>query len=329
MEIPQPRLQSVFTLTPQSFSQKALEVFHYQSAHCLVYKNFLRALDIHSHTVKELHHIPFLPVELFKSQKIVSGTQNTEFYFESSGTTDERKSKHFVSDLSVYDMSIKVCFEKFYGNISDYCFVALLPSYLERNNASLVYMCNFLMQQSGHKHNGFYLHEYEKLHSVLLQNEEEKQKTIFIGVSFALLDFAESYGRPLQHTLIMETGGMKGRREEITRKELHDELRKAFSVSHIHSEYGMTELLSQAYARHDGYFSAPPWMQVLIRDVEDPLEILPAGKTGCINIVDLANLHTCSFLATQDLGKCYTDGTFEVLGRYDASDVRGCNLMVD
>lgn len=329
MEIPQPLLHSVFNLTPQTFSQKALEVFHYQSTHCVVYKNFLQALDIHPHSVKEMHHIPFLPVELFKTQKILTGTEVTDFYFESSGTTDEMKSKHFVPDLSFYDMSIKVCFEKFYGKISDYCFVALLPSYLERKNASLVYMCNFLMQQSGHKHNGFYLHEYEKLRSVLQQNEDEKQKTIFIGVSFALLDFAEAYGLPLQHTLIMETGGMKGRREEITRKELHDVLQKAFSVSHIHSEYGMTELLSQAYARHNGVFFTPPWMQVVIRDAEDPLHILPEDKTGCINIIDLANYHSCSFIATQDLGKRKRDGSFEVLGRYDASDVRGCNLMVE
>ncbi|MFN0275474.1 MAG: acyl transferase [Chitinophagales bacterium] len=321
--------ERVFQVTPETFTGAAFDAFRLQAEHCPVYNNFLQALDIHPDRVQSLSQLPFLPVELFKTKKILTGNANTDFYFESSGTTSEIKSKHFVHDLTLYNKSIKTGFEFFFGDISDFCFLVLLPSYLERNNASLVYMCEFLMQRSQHKNNGFYLYEYDKLISVLQENESKNTNTILIGVSFALLDLAEKFSLPLKNTIVMETGGMKGRREEITRRELHDILKKSFSVDTILSEYGMTELLSQAYAKQDGIFFTPPWMKILIRDPEDPFTILPAGKTGCINIIDLANIYSCCFIATQDLGKLNHDGSFEVLGRYDTGDIRGCNLMVE
>jgi hypothetical protein len=320
--------KKILSASSETFAVLALAMFHYQARHNQVYKNFLQAINFSPATVHDFRQIPFLPIELFKTQKVLSDEAETGFYFESSGTTHQVRSKHFVSDIELYKQSAASGFSHFYGTPTAYCFIALLPSYLERQHTSLVFMCNHLMSLSGHCNNGFYLDDFETLNTVLYENEKRKIKTILIGVTYALLDFAEQYPMPLQTTMIMETGGMKGRREEITREELHERLKKAFQCEAIHSEYGMTELLSQAYAKKNGIFFTPPWMQVLIRDPEDPFTLLSSSKTGCINIIDLANLYSCSFIATQDLGKRYADGSFEVLGRYDNSEIRGCNLLV-
>ena len=250
-----------------------------------------------------------------------------EIIFTSSGTTGSVASKHYVTDLNLYEQSYLKGFESSYGPIDAYCVLALLPSYLERDGSSLIYMVNDLIDKSKHPYSGFFLSDLPKLESVLRELETQKQKTLLIGVSFALLDFAETFKLELEHTIVMETGGMKGRRKELIRKELHEQLKRGFCLQHIHSEYGMTELLSQAYSLGDSLFECPPWMKILVRDTEDPLSLLPKGKTGGINVIDLANVNSCSFIATQDLGKLYESGKFEVLGRFDHSDIRGCNLM--
>ncbi|MBC8048246.1 MAG: acyl transferase, partial [Fimbriimonadaceae bacterium] len=252
MDLVQDLQKKIFSVSPPTFSALALEVFRYQVEHNILYKRFLQALDINPADITTLEKIPFLPVELFKTHKILTGTMFTDFYFESSGTTDQQKSKHYISDLALYEESIKKCFELFYGDIKDYCFLALLPSYFERKNASLIYMCDKLMKWSAHKNNGFYLNNFYKLTAILKENIRNNQKTILIGVSFALLDFAEKYNMNLNEIIIMETGGMKGRRTELTREELHRELKRSFNTDTIHSEYGMTELLSQAYSKDNG-----------------------------------------------------------------------------
>ena len=321
--------KELFSVTPETFADKALELFRYQAVENVVYKEFLQYLDISPISITRLEDIPFLPIELFKTKKIITGKGNTDFYFESSGTTSTINSRHYVSDKELYKESINRSFSLFFGDIKQYNILALLPSYLDRPNASLVYMCRELMNESGHPQNGFYLDDLESLQKIILSNEKQNIPTILIGVTFALLDLAEKFPMPLSKTIIMETGGMKGRREEITRAELHKILNAAFLTKNIYSEYGMTELLSQAYSKGDSVFYTPSWMKILIRDTEDPFTILPQEKTGCINIIDLANIHSCSFIATQDLGKTQANGSFEVLGRFDNSDVRGCNLMIE
>ncbi|MBT8188023.1 MAG: acyl transferase, partial [Croceitalea sp.] len=300
---------------------------HFQYIKNPVYREFCNRLKIDTAAVKDVNQIPYLPIEFFKTKRVVSGQNSPQAVFSSSGTTGSTSSKHYVADSKLYEMSFRKTFELFYGSITDYCVLALLPSYLERSGSSLIYMVNDLIFKSKHPDSGFYLDNLVALKSKIEQQEKRGQKTLLIGVSFALLDFIESFDLSLWHTIVMETGGMKGRRKELIRNELHQLLKKAFGTKTIHSEYGMTELLSQAYSQGEGIFECPPWMRVSTRDTEDPLSRQEFGKTGGINVIDLANVYSCAFIATQDLGKVYTDGSFEVLGRFDHSDIRGCNLM--
>lgn len=320
--------QRVFSIaSTKEFEALALEVFSYQFENNSVYQTYCKHLGKSSNNVDSLAAIPFLPIQFFKSHKVVSNTKLPQVIFESSGTTKTLTSKHYVTDLEVYQKSFIQAFELFYGPIDSYCILALLPSYLERDGSSLVYMVNDLVKQSKHPSSGFYLYDLGQLKQKLHELETSETKTLLIGVSFALLDLAKDFQMNLKHTTIMETGGMKGRRKELIRAELHQILRKGLGVENIHSEYGMTELLSQAYSKGNGVFNCPPWMKIVTRDTEDPLTLQSFGKTGGLNIIDLANINSCSFIATQDLGKCYSDGSFEVIGRFDHSDVRGCNLM--
>jgi phenylacetate-coenzyme A ligase PaaK-like adenylate-forming protein len=315
--------------TDEQFRELALDIFRFQSAENPVYKSYLDLLGVNPGSVETLEGIPFLPVELFKGHRVVTGDCDHEVIFESSGTTGDDSSKHYICDLPLYRRSLTSTFKLFYGDPAGYCILALLPSYLERKHSSLVYMAHELISLSGHSGSGFYLNEYKGLIRQLEILENESQPTLLLGVSFALLDLAENSPLELKNTIVMETGGMKGRREELTREELHERLCLGFKVGAIHSEYGMTELLSQAYSKKDGIFQAPPWMKVLIRDPYDPLSMMTANRSGGINIIDLANLYSCSFIATQDIGKITPDGGFEVLGRFDNSDIRGCNLMLE
>lgn len=312
------------------FERSALEVFRFQYYENEVYQTFVNALKIDPKKVSRITDIPFLPIQFFKSHIIKTSEFVPEVIFESSGTTQTINSRHFIKDISIYKKSFLKAFELFYGNPSEWCIIGLLPSYLERNNSSLVVMADELIRQSNHADSGFYLYEQDKLHATLQRLEQQQQKTLLIGVTFALLDFAETHPMPLQHTIIMETGGMKGRRQELTRDEVQQVLKKAFHTNQIHSEYGMTELLSQAYSKEDGIFYCPPWMKVLIRDEEDPMNVnIPEQTvlTGTVNIIDLANIYSCSFIATEDAGRLYPDGSFEILGRIDNSDIRGCSLL--
>ena len=311
--------------TKSSFETVALEVFRFQAKNNNVYKTYLKFLNISPNNVKNLEQIPFLPIEFFKHQNVVCKSNNIDAVFTSSGTGGSQ-SKHIVNDLGIYEKSFTSGFEHFYGNIKDYTILALLPSYIERSGSSLIYMCEKLIKHSEKKENGFYLNEHQELSDLLLELERQNRKTLLIGVSFALLDFVEKHPVKLQNTIVMETGGMKGKREEMVREQLHSILCKHFNVPKIHSEYGMTELLSQAYSKSDGVFCCPPWMRVSCRDTKDPLS--NNKKSGGINIIDLANVNSCSFIASQDLGKINENNTFEILGRFDASDIRGCNLMV-
>ena len=320
---------SIFNIQSEAdFKATALEVFKFQFEHNAVYRSFCDLLYKHPSDVRSLEQIPFLPIEFFKTHSIISTNKPTEATFTSSGTTGSIVSKHHVVDLDVYKQSFRTGFESFYGTIENYTVLALLPSYLEREGSSLVYMANDMILQSKQPESGFYLHDLEALKNTLISLEAKGQKTLLIGVSYALLDLIEAYSFELKHTLVMETGGMKGQRKELVKSELHALLKQGFGVDTIHSEYGMTELLSQAYSKGGGVFETPPWMKVLTRDPEDALSIQPNGKSGGINIIDLANINSCAFIATQDLGKIKSDGTFEILGRFDQSDIRGCNLMV-
>jgi len=314
--------------TAGNFLTQALRIFKFQYDNNSVYQSFCSYLNVDPNTVHTLEQIPFLPIEFFKSKDVLSTTDTPEITFTSSGTAGNETSKHFVTDLSLYEQSYLKAFKHFYGDIKDYCVLALLPSYLERTGSSLIYMADDLIKKSNHPESGFFLNEYEQLHQLLLELQKTDTKILIIGVSFALLEFTEQYQMSLQNTIIMETGGMKGRRKEIVRQELHGLLSKGFGVQNIHSEYGMTELLSQAYSKGNGVFYCPFWMKILVRDTEDPLNYLINDKTGGINVIDLANINSCSFIATQDLGKINHDGTFEIIGRFDNSDIRGCNLMV-
>ncbi|WP_405575188.1 acyl transferase [Winogradskyella sp. Asnod2-B02-A] len=309
------------------FEALALEVFKFQFKNNKVYRSFCDLLYKHPSDIKSINEIPFLPIQFFKSHNVLSTSLPFEKTFTSSGTTGSVTSKHLVSDLKLYEESYLNAFKHFYGHIEDYVVLALLPSYLERDGSSLIYMVNDLIDKSKQAQSGFYLNNLEELAETIKTLEAQEQKTLLIGVSFALLDLVETYQLNLKHTTIMETGGMKGRRKEIIRQELHQILQKGFGVNQIHSEYGMTELLSQAYSKGNGIFECPPWMKIVTRDTEDALTIQQPNKTGGINVIDLANLNSCSFIATQDLGKVYDNGEFEIIGRFDNSDIRGCNLM--
>ena len=319
----------IFAISNQKqFEKIALKVFRYQYENNIVYREFCELLNTDSHKVKSLEQIPFLPIQFFKSHDVVSNTNAIEETFTSSGTTGTITSKHLVTDASIYEESYRKGFSQFYGNIEDYVVLALLPSYLEREGSSLIYMVEDLIQLSNHSESGFYLHNHDELIKKLIELDHSGQNVILIGVTYALLDLIEKQQFQLQNTIIMETGGMKGKRKEMIREELHQQLCDGFGVSVIHSEYGMTELLSQAYSLGEGVFECPSWIQILIRDTEDALTYIPQGKTGGINVIDLANINSCSFIATQDLGKKNPNNSFEVLGRFDNSDIRGCNLMV-
>ena len=321
-------IQKIFSISNQTeFEARALEVFQFQYHQNPVYYEYCKHLEKSPSNVFSSKEIPFLPITFFKTHTITSSQIKPQIVFESSGTTGSRPSKHYVSDTSIYLESFRKGFTHFYGSVEDFCILALLPSYLEREGSSLVYMISDFVSTSKHPSSGFYLYDLEKLQEKLLQLEKEETKTLLIGVSFALLDLAEQFPMDLKHTIVMETGGMKGRRKELIREELHGILKNAFGTQNIQSEYGMTDLLSQGYSKGHGLFKTPPWMKISTRDTEDPLAIQSHGKSGGINIIDLANIHSCSFIATQDLGKTYADGTFEILGRFDQSDIRGCNLM--
>lgn len=311
-----------------AFELTALKVFKHQYHNNGVYRSYCDLLNVAPSDVKHYSKIPFLPIQFFKTHHVVSSESKNEVIFTSSGTTGSVTSKHHITDLKVYETSYLNGFKTFYGDIKDYVVLALLPSYLEREGSSLIYMVNDLIKRSQNPDSGFYLNNTKDLKHKLLNLETRGQKTLLIGVSFALLDFIEQEKFKLKHTLIMETGGMKGRRKEMIREELHAILKEGFGVDRIHSEYGMTELLSQAYSSGDGVFHCPPWMKILIRDTEDPLSLLAGSKSGGINIIDLANYNSCAFIATQDLGKIHEKDTFEIIGRFDHSDIRGCNLMV-
>lgn len=320
----------IFTISSQKqFEKIALKIFRFQYENNMVYQEFCDLLKTNPQKVKSLHQIPFLPIQFFKSHNVVSNGGPIQTTFTSSGTTGAITSRHLVTDVSLYEESYRKGFSQFYGNIEDYVVLALLPSYLEREGSSLIHMVDDLIQLTNNSNSGFYLNNHEELIQKLIELDQEGQNVILIGVTYALLDLIEKRTFQLQHTIIMETGGMKGKRKEMIREELHEQLCSGFGVPAIHSEYGMTELLSQAYSLGNGIFECPSWMQIHIRDTEDALTYINDGKTGGINVIDLANINSCSFIATQDLGKKYPNTpTFEVLGRFDNSDIRGCNLMV-
>ncbi|WP_394759308.1 acyl transferase [Flavobacterium sp.] len=312
----------------KEFDKIALKLFRFQYDNNLVYNQFCNFLNKNKTKVKKIEDIPFLPIQFFKSHEILSSNEVIQATFTSSGTTGMITSKHLVTDISLYELSYRNGFSQFYGNIEDYVILALLPSYLEREGSSLIYMVDDLIKRSNNSDSGFYLHNHEELIQKLITLDNNGQNVILIGVTYALLDLIQNRKFNLKNTIIMETGGMKGKRKEMIREELHQQLYDGFGVSAIHSEYGMTELLSQAYSLGNGLFECPNWMQILIRDTEDALTYVENGKTGGINVIDLANINSCSFIATQDLGKKYHNNSFEVLGRFDNSDIRGCNLMV-
>ena len=319
----------IFSISSEEdFQSLTLEVFRHQFENNAVYRSFCDLLYVHPSDVKRIEDIPFLPIQFFKTHEVLSSNSPIEVKFTSSGTTGSVLSKHLITDLSIYEMSFRSAFDHFYGDIEDYVVLALLPSYLERDGSSLIYMVNDLINASKHAESGFYLNDLDDLKSQLISLDTSNKKVLLIGVSFALLDLVESHQFNLNNTIVIETGGMKGRRKELIREELHSKLKSGFGVEHIHSEYGMTELLSQAYSKGDGLFNCPNWMRILIRDPEDALTIQSDSRSGGINIIDLANINSCSFIATQDLGRVNHNNTFEVIGRFDSSDIRGCNLMV-
>jgi hypothetical protein len=312
----------------EQFSEAALKIFRHQAEHCMIYREFIKGLHINPAAVSAAEQAPFLPIEFFKSHKVVSSEAPAATVFISSGTTGMITSRHFVTDVSWYTKSFRAAFELFYGDIEKYTVLALLPSYLEREGSSLIYMADDLIKQSGNPDSGFFLYDHEVLFQQLKKQQETGKPTILIGVTFALLDFVEGYRLNFPELIVMETGGMKGRRKEMIRDELHQQLCEGFGVSAIHSEYGMTELLSQGYSKGEGVFYCPPWMKIITRDVNDPMTLVKHGRAGGVNIIDLANINSCSFIATQDLGSVQADGSFEILGRFDNSDIRGCNLLI-
>ena len=332
--LPATLIKDAFSCTPQNFKEIAIKVFNFQYQNNTVYRTYCEILKTNPAEVTTVEQIPFLPIQFFKSKQITTTEFEPTVIFESSGTTGSINSKHFVKDLAVYEESFITNFRQFYGDEKELCIIGLLPSYLERSGSSLVYMVDDLIKKSGHQASGFYLYDYGKLKEVLLQNEKDLQQTTLIGVTYALLDFAQQNKMELKNTTIMETGGMKGRREEMTRTQVHDILTGNLGVASIHSEYGMTELLSQAYSKGSGIFESPNWMKILIRKEDDPFDITSAEDNeglfinGAVNIIDLANIYSCSFIATDDTGKLYKNNKFEITGRLENSDIRGCGLMI-
>ena len=306
-----------------------IEVFQYQAENNEVYKEYLHHLNCKIDSVNQINQIPFLPIEFFKSHQIKSTTETAKAIFTSSGTTGSLTSRHFVPDLNIYEASFTKGFEQYYGSVKDYCILALLPSYMEREGSSLIYMMEHLIKDSNHSKSGFYLHNHKELIATISELKKSNQKILLLGVSFALLDLAEKFKLDFSDVIIMETGGMKGRRKEITREELHAFLCDRLNATEIHSEYGMTELLSQAYSKGKSLFQTPSWMKIMIRDTYDPFSYEKIGRSGGVNVIDLANVHSCAFIETQDLGRLHTDGSFEILGRFDHSDIRGCNLLIN
>ena len=322
--------KEVFAVSNEKqFDLIALRVFEFQFYQNSLYNQYCKLLNKTPETVTSTNQIPFLPISFFKSNHVVTTSFEPELVFESSGTSGVNTSRHYIKNATIYRNSFRRAFNHFFGKVENYCVLGLLPSYLERGNSSLVYMVDQLIRDSKHPESGFYLYDYEKLHEVILRIERTGTPTILFGVTYALLDFSNKYPNKLNHVKIIETGGMKGRQKEMVKSELYDILKKAFGLKHIYSEYGMTELLSQAYA-HDGMYTCPPWMKIVLRDETDPLSNSENGRitSGAINVIDLANLYSCSFIATDDIGKIHSNGSFEVLGRLDNSDIRGCSLMV-
>ena len=319
-----------FNSSDDDFNLVALDVFNYQVQHNSIYKAYVSGLKINPETVEHYTQIPFLPIEFFKTKEVIcDGIQDNAICFSSSGTTGQINSKHYVNDISIYESSFHQGFELFYGKPSDYCILALLPNYLERTGSSLVYMFDKLIQVSQHPQSGFYLNNLQDLKKTIEELKQTKQKTILLGVTYALLDLAEMGVELTNDFIVMETGGMKGRRKELLKEELHQILKQLLKVDVIHSEYGMTELLSQAYSKQDGVFQCSPWMKVLIRDMNDPFTYVKERKSGGVNVIDLANLNSCAFIETKDLGRLNQDSHFEILGRFNNSDLRGCNLMIE
>jgi phenylacetate-coenzyme A ligase PaaK-like adenylate-forming protein len=324
-----PGKQQVFSISnEEQFKATALQIFRYQAQHCQVYRKFIRGIKVDPANVESVEQIPFLPIQFFKTHTVVSANDPVQVTFTSSGTTGITTSSHFVTDISWYEDSFRKAFELFYGDIKSYTILALLPSYLEREGSSLIYMADDLIRQSGNPDSGFFLYNHDELDKQLKKQQQAKKPTLLIGVTFALLDFIEEHQINFPELIVMETGGMKGRRKEMIREELHDGLCRGFGVDVIHSEYGMTELLSQAYSKGNGIFNCPPWMRILIRDTNDPMSLLKDSKAGGVNVIDLANINSCSFIATQDLGRIFPGGAFEILGRFDNADIRGCNLLI-
>lgn len=321
-------INKVFEVTAASFETTALEVFAWQYQQVEIYRLYCDSIRRTPQSVNTLAEIPFLPIDFFKSHEVICKGMDAVKIFESSGTTSQVSSKHLVADLAIYEQSFKKCFKQYYGDVKDYVVLAMLPSYLERGNSSLVYMAQSLIEDSRQSASGFFLNNFEKLFGLLKQLKDGQQKVLLLGVTFALLDFADVYQIDFPDLIVMETGGMKGRREELTRQEIHEQLKTAFGVKQIHSEYGMTELLSQGYSNGNGVFTTPAWMKVLTRDVYDPFALQTGASSGAVNIIDLANVYSCSFIATGDLAKIGADGSFEILGRIDNAELRGCNLMM-
>ncbi|MDM1294086.1 acyl transferase [Sphingobacterium sp. N143] len=314
--------------TEEDFNLHCLETYQFQLQHCQVYRDYVTLLGRRKNDVQHYSEIPFMPIEFFKTQQILTAGMQPQIVFSSSGTTGMVTSKHFVADVTIYERTFRNIFETFYGPLHDIAILALLPSYLERTGSSLIYMIDDLMKQSKQAESNYFLYNHQELYQTLLQLKNKGTKTILFGVTYALLDFIEKYSFEFPDLIIMETGGMKGKRKEMVKEEIHQLLEDAFAVSGIHSEYGMTELLSQGYSSGKGIFRLPKWMNILIRDTNDPLSLISSNKTGGINVIDLANRYSCSFIATQDLGRVHQDGSFEILGRFDQSDIRGCNLLV-
>ncbi|ERJ57255.1 LuxE/PaaK family acyltransferase [Sphingobacterium paucimobilis] len=321
--------QQVFNIqTADDFNTTALQVFNFQAQHTPVYRDYIHALRIDLKTIVDYRQIPFLPIQFFKTQQVVAENRTPEIVFSSSGTTGMINSKHLVPDLHWYIDSYRKAFDLFYGDVAETAILALLPAYLEREGSSLIYMVDDLIQSSQQAESGYFLYNHQELYDTLKSLQQKGTKTILIGVTYALLDFVDDHSIDFPELIVMETGGMKGKRKEMVREELHLQLKRGFGVQEIHSEYGMTELLSQGYSYGDGIFRTPPWMKILIRDTNDPLTLLSDKRTGAINVIDLANYYSCSFIATQDLGKIHPDESFEILGRFDNADIRGCNLLV-
>jgi phenylacetate-coenzyme A ligase PaaK-like adenylate-forming protein len=322
-------IEKIFNIRSESdFEKCCLWTFQYQVLNSKVYSDWVKALGVEANKVSTIEEIPFLPISFFKTHQVTTAQAPFDIEFSSSGTTGTSTSKHFVKDADLYKRSFISAFEQQYGDSGNCVIIGLLPSYLERTGSSLIYMCEELISKSKRPESGFYLNDFEKLRSLLSLLKQQNQKTVLFGVAYALLDFAELHPPTWNNLYVIETGGMKGRRKEMVRDELHEEIRNNWPVLHLHSEYGMTELMSQAYYDDNKSFVCPPWMQLKIRDTTDPFCYLDVNKTGGINIIDLANLDSCSFIATQDLGKRFNNGRFEVLGRFDHSDIRGCNLLV-